>query len=710
MKKILLAFVFSLMIPQGVFAKLSNDPQVDQWAYNHVGVYTAWDFHTGSRDVVVAIIDNGFDTFHPDLKENVWKNVKEKENNGLDDDGNGYVDDVWGWNFVQEDVNRDGVLSESETKGSNDPTPKVSALTEKEKQEGVFHHGTVVAGIIGAVGDNSVYGTGLNWKVRLMNVKVIDNSGSGDLVLLGPAIRYAVDNGAHIINISMVGNFIDTNVLEALRYANQKGVAVFAAAGNDARFLDQDPRHPVCADQFEARQLVLGVSAIDQTHHLTRFSNYGARCIDITAPGMDILSALRYDPSSGLDKGYGGLWNGTSFATPFVSGAAALIKAIQPSWQAQDIYNILLGTVHKTPPQDDVVYTHLFGKGLLQIDRAVKQAVSGIKLEAPSAVPVAPQAPVIAEPKSIAPVSPQKPSIPIPSGVIFEETSGNGQVFDAFSSETGFTLPKEIKSFPFLQGLESISRFTKDSGETRYGVLYFRADGNSIVRLYNHSFERVSGFKKRVPFASTLVLADIVGDAEPEIVLAPKVADTNLFVVYDFLGNELFRVNAQQKHAGVSITKKINTQTKKYEIAVLYKQGNEVLLETYDTKGTLVQQKQLSPKTELGGLFFGDVDGDGFSEYVMVVVDSDTVWVRYYDEKANLIKRVPAFQVVNKEKKLNIQFDDLNADGKMELVVNEKFGGKGVYGVFGKGEIVKQVYSLKNQSKSNYFVFPLFTR
>lgn len=702
--KLVIVTLIALMFPHELFAKLSSDPYVQQWGYTDVKAYGAWDYTTGSKDVIVAVIDNGFDANHPDLKDNVWKNQKEIENNGIDDDTNGYVDDVWGWNFVG---------------NNNDPVPSVANLTEVQKQEGIFHHGTVVAGIIGGVGDNSVAGAGINWKVRLMNIKVIDNSGSGDLVLLSRAIRYAVDNGASVINISMVGDSSEPELVRAFEYASDKGVVVVAAAGNDSRFLDATPRFPACVDAYLDKQLVLGVSAVGESHHLASFSNYGSRCIDLAAPGVHILSDMRFDITAGLPDLYGGYWNGTSFSAPFVSGAAALVKALQPSWKATEIYNTLLGTVHKTPPVDEGVYAHLFGRGLLQIDKAVVAALSGIVptlgprvlAPPPVAIEVVPApAPDIKQPQSPVPplVTPQPlPPIAVPESLglfLFESNSGFGDMYDYVSS--GLGTAKEQKNLVFFQGLESFARYKNKSIESRYGVLYFRADGYSVIRTFDKNFQRIGGFRKMLNFPSTLIFADVIGDREPEVVLAPKVADTLLFSVSDKNGNELFSVTSTQKHTGVSITRKHDAVLDKEVIAVLYKQGAQVFLDEYKGRGELLRRTELSPKTELGGLFYGDVDGDGIGEYAAFIIAEHTLWVRYYDNNGKLIVRTPIFQFLNKEEKANISFDDFDSDGKYEILANEKNGGRGVYAVFGKGLDIKFLLPLKNASTNNFFVVP----
>jgi len=359
-------------------AKVSNDPYALQWAYKDIGVYDAWDWTTGSRDVIVAIIDNGFDTQHPDLRNNVWKNEDEVAGNGVDDDFNGYVDDVWGWNFVAVDKNNDGNIDASEKKGGNDPRPDVTKLADSEKEEYVFSHGTIVAGLIGGVGNNKKAGVGINWRVKLMNLKVVGNLGvSSDLSVVAKAIRYAVVNGADVINLSMVGPKNEA-VKKAIQYAYKRGVVVVAAAGNNSySFNEDDGVYPICADSGENSEWVIGVSAVSELHRLAEFSNIGKTCIDITAPGVEVSSTVRYSPRNGLVDMYRGGWSGTSFAAPMVSGVAALIKSVRPSWRAPQITKALLMTVHHTINQDEDTYADLYGAGFLQADRAVEYAVTG---------------------------------------------------------------------------------------------------------------------------------------------------------------------------------------------------------------------------------------------------------------------------------------------------------------------------------------------
>lgn len=340
-----------------VTARTANDPYIQQWGYDVVGLPEAWNYTTGSRNVVVAVIDNGIVTSHPDLSENIWHNPGEIAGNGLDDDNNGYIDDTVGWDFVAND---------------NDPTPDPQIL-RGDKSDIQISHATAVAGIIGAVGNNMRDGAGIAWQVQLMNVRAADNEGNGENQGLADAIRYAVKNGADIINLSVNSQHTAEDLTEALKLAIERGVAVFASGGNNGQPFSTLPTYPVCSDKDQNKQWVIGVSAVGADRRLANFSNFGSDCIDLTAPGADINSASWYKV-----PGYVYGWNGTSFATPFASGAAALLKALRPEWKAEDIYRTLMNRVgHSCSGGSDSDYRDWYGNGLLRIDRAVRAAAVG---------------------------------------------------------------------------------------------------------------------------------------------------------------------------------------------------------------------------------------------------------------------------------------------------------------------------------------------
>ena len=273
-----------------------NDPMyVNQWGFENsadkdIDMSQAWDFGTSSS-VVVAVIDTGIDYNHPDLAANIWMNTDEVAGNGIDDDGNGYIDDIRGWNFINE---------------TNNPMDD-------------HGHGTHVAGTIGAVGNNGVGVVGVAWNVKLMALKFLNASGSGNLSDAVEAIDYARVNGAKIINASFGGGGFSNAMQTAIqRFQNAGGIFV-AAAGNSAQ------NNAVVASYPANYPGVISVAASTSTDTLASFSNYGTN-VHIAAPGQSIRSTLP-------GNRYGNL-SGTSMAAPHVAGALALLWGQSPTLTA----------------------------------------------------------------------------------------------------------------------------------------------------------------------------------------------------------------------------------------------------------------------------------------------------------------------------------------------------------------------------------------
>ena len=357
-----------------VLAKTPNDPKytLQKPFYSQIDAPAAWDYTVGTSSVVVAVIDVGVDILHEDLKENIWQNQKEIPDNSLDDDGNGFVDDVHGWNFVE-----------------NNNDVGISVINEVD-DSGAVTHGTVLAGLIGAVGDNNLLGTGLNWHIKIMPLRAINSSGGGSLGDVAQAINYAVNNGADIISISFVGDRETFNLQESLRLAHQRGVLVVAASGNNRNDgtgndnLSKNKQFPICSVFAGLEDWVLGVTSVDQNDKLSDFTNFGA-CVDISAPGEYIYSTQRYAPQYGYFKNFNGPWFGSSFSTPLVAGAAALVKSVRPDWKAKEIILDLLATA------DDIDglnpgYVGQIGYGRLNVGRAVARAVESKNIPPPPPV------------------------------------------------------------------------------------------------------------------------------------------------------------------------------------------------------------------------------------------------------------------------------------------------------------------------------------
>jgi subtilisin family serine protease len=186
---IVLELIGFLFCPGLLLAKTANDPLNGfQYYLDPIQAEAAWDYTTGSRSVVVAVIDTGVDIDHPDIYENIWRNIDEVPGDGIDNDHNGYIDDYQGWDFVNDEA---------------DPNPKF----DSEYSELGLDHGTMVAGIIGARGNNNYGLTGINWEVSIMPLLALNGNGSGENGVVAAAIDYAIANGADIINLSLVEKF-----------------------------------------------------------------------------------------------------------------------------------------------------------------------------------------------------------------------------------------------------------------------------------------------------------------------------------------------------------------------------------------------------------------------------------------------------------------------------------------------------------------------
>lgn len=370
---ILLALFFSVASPAA--AKIPNDPKYNLQAdfYAQINAPAAWDHTTGSSNVVVAVIDTGVDSTHPDLQKNIWKNQDEVAGNNVDDDRNGFVDDVYGWNFVED---------------NNDTS--ISVINESD-DSGAIHHGTLLAGLIGEEGNNNLLGAGLNWSVKIMPVRAIDNDGGGILENIARAVNYAVNNGADIISISFVGFTTYPELTAALYNAYKKGVLVVVAAGNSRNDssgnenLTNVKQYPICLDWDYAENWILGVASVDRNDRLSDFADYGS-CIDVSAPGEHIFSTQKVAPQYGFTKDFNGAWYGTSFAAPLVAGSAALVKAVRPDWKAKELRDVLLRSA------DDIDnlnpgFAGQMGYGRLNVGKAVQIAVDSKNAPVPPPKP-----------------------------------------------------------------------------------------------------------------------------------------------------------------------------------------------------------------------------------------------------------------------------------------------------------------------------------
>ncbi len=293
----------------------------------------AWTVTTGNPSTIVAVVDTGINLNHPDLAGRVWVNPGEIPNNGIDDDHDGKVDDVNGWNFI------------NNTSNIND-------------DDG---HGTHISGTIAARANNDIGIAGINWRAQIMPLKFLDSQGNGLIDNAVSAIYYAVDHGARVINASWGGDENSWSLGDAINYASAHNVVFVTVAGNQSHNNDTYGTYPSSAKYSNT----ISVAAIDSAGNLASFSNYGAKSVDIAAPGVGIFSTV-------LGSGYAS-YSGTSMAVPHVVGTVALLAGLHPEWSAAQLVQVVLATAKPLPSLTGKVRSG----GIVDAARALNASISG---------------------------------------------------------------------------------------------------------------------------------------------------------------------------------------------------------------------------------------------------------------------------------------------------------------------------------------------
>jgi len=321
---------------------IPTDPRYDeQWNLMSMNMPKAWNIEQGKPTVVVAVVDSGIMLKHPELRNQLWQNSGEIVDNGIDDDNNGYIDDVHGWDFTDAPT----------FQGIGDWKDRDN-LPEDETG-----HGTQVSGIIAAEGNNDIGISGIVWHSKIMTLRAGFRIGGGAFLQnddIAAAIVYAADNGANVINMSL-GDTVNAFLInDAVEYAYRRGCVLVAASGNSS---EPGSYYPAALEN------VLSVAAIDSDNQLGS-SNFGAS-IDVAAPGEDILTTDLYTDLSDITQGYG-YKSGTSMAAAHISGVAALLISANPSCNNAQVYQWIKDSARQ------LSITNLVGAGLVDANAALK--------------------------------------------------------------------------------------------------------------------------------------------------------------------------------------------------------------------------------------------------------------------------------------------------------------------------------------------------
>jgi subtilisin family serine protease len=331
-------------VPTTAFPNVAYYGGSNDWNLNAINAPESWAQGYTGQGVVVAVIDTGVDVNHPDLMSQLWVNAGEISGNGIDDDGNGYVDDMHGWDFSSNDNNPDD--------GNG--------------------HGTHVAGTI-AADSNGTGATGVAYDATIMPVRVLGNNGSGTAASVAAGIRYAADMGADIINLSLGGSY-SALILSAIQYAVSHNVLVVAAAGNESA---STPGYPARFSSTLAS--VLSVGAYSSSGAIASFSNDvgNSGAVQLDAPGVGIYSTYAGDQYSRL--------SGTSMATPHVAGLAALALSANPNLTAAQLRSLIVAGTNQTISGSD-------SNGCINAALTVAMAASGQTSSSSSSVTTSVQA------------------------------------------------------------------------------------------------------------------------------------------------------------------------------------------------------------------------------------------------------------------------------------------------------------------------------
>lgn len=591
----------------------------------------AWNDIRESPDIVIAIIDTGVDIDNPDLISNIWQNKQEFPGNGIDDDGNGYIDDIHGWDFVTD-------------------TPDVKPKFDPGFTKIAMNHGTLVAGVAAAQGGNSIGVAGLTWHAQIMPLRVLDGTGAGDTLSVTKAINYAREMGADIINLSFIGNEASETLNLAIEQAYHEGIFIVAAAGNELSIgedMDLNPKYPVCHDGPSGQNRVIGVAAVDMNDRRASFSNYGHDCIDVSAPGLRIFStqftSLEHE---GFEQEYGGYWTGTSVAAPQVSGLAALVKALNPKISLSEWQRLIIdNTDDISEANRNTSWSGKLGSGRINAFKTIAAA----KTFSPG---------IIHE---------------IDNFVVTGAGIGGGPHVRLFDLSGEVQLQFFAYNVDFDGGINATVADLNNDGymeiittpQSKYGpeVKIFDRFGSQMNSFFAYDDSYTEGLNA--------IPADINGDGDIEIVTAPN-SGKPLIRIFNQKGEilEQFFAYNQLFEGGISLAIADVDLDGIDDIITVPRKNAPPILRIFNPVGTIKNQFMAGDPTYLGGLTVG-----AWRDTIAVgATAGNAPYVSLYNLAGKKIRQWLAYDK-GFLGGLTVQLGDLNEDDKLDIITGPSQGG-----------------------------------